>query len=460
VICEGIGPTRQLLGQREISVAEYTEAVLSRIRQVDPELGAFLAVAGDEALRPAELADARIRAVGPAAWREQPLLGITVAVKDLIQTRDLPTTRGSRLPNRRARVDPPAVARLRAAGAIVVGKTTTSEYGWSASTVSQVAGPTRNPWNPERTAGGSSGGSAAAVAAGLCSAALGTDGAGSIRIPAAFCGVVGYTPSCGRVPYVPAGADRLSHVGPLARTVSDARELAEVLAGPHRQDPDSGLAAAPPPERRSLRIGWIEFPGTSTEVRRVSEHLWPVLTGQGHRLARLATPFRAPSPALVDSLAATVAAGTTPADEATGDPGRLAVAAYGRRLTGAAVIRAEQIRLALRVRLRELMEHYDLLAMATVPIEPFDVAAIGPDWATRPADLLWLAWSPASYPFNLTGQPALSLPAGATRSGLPVGLQLVGPVGGDDLVLAAAQRIEAELGPYPAAPERVSERMV
>ncbi|WP_229688335.1 amidase [Micromonospora yangpuensis] len=424
------------------------------IGDTDPGLGAYLRVASDEALRAAEANDLLIRVAGADAWRDRPLLGVTVAVKDLIQTADLPTTRGSRLANDRPDVDAPVVARLRAAGAVVVGKTTTSEYGWSASTVSRVAPPTRNPWDRSRTAGGSSGGSAAAVAAGLCTVALGTDGAGSIRIPAAFCGVVGYKPSFGRVPYVPPCADRLSHLGPIGRTVADVAAVADVIAGFDVGDPDSGVAW-PEVERQPsrLRVGWLEFPGTADEVRSVSERLHPVLGELGHRLERLDLPFDDPYPALVDTLAAADAAGTSAADEELCDPGRLAIVRYGRTVTGAAVSRAEETRLRLRAGLGAVWGRYDLLAMATVPIEPFDVDAIAPAWAADPAELRWLAWSPATYPFNMTGQPAISLPVGLTSAGLPVGVQLVGPVGGDRLLLAAAAQIEALLSPLPALPE-------
>lgn len=455
----GIGETRQSLARGELSVADHVESVLARIRDVDADLGAFVAVAGDEAVRAAELADARIARLGPAAWQDQPLLGIPVAVKDLVQTEGLPTTRGSLLANHRPDVDAPTVARLRAAGAIVVGKTTTSEYGWSASTVSRVAPPTRNPWAPDRSAGGSSGGSAAAVAAGLCAAALGTDGAGSIRIPSAFCGVVGYKPSFGRLPYAPPCADRLAHLGPITATVADAAELAAVMAGPHPYDPDSGTGSIDlPREPVSLRIGWIEFPGTTPAVREVSERVLPVLAGQGHRLDVIDVPFPDPYPALVDIIAASEAAGIGPEDLEYADPGRLAVARYGRTLAGSAVMRAEETRMALRATLRQVMERHDLLLMATVPREPFAVDAIGPDWAARPEDLRWLAWAPACYPFNLTGQPALSLPVGLTSSGLPVGVQFVGAVGADELVLAAARRVEAELGSLLAPSYRLTER--
>jgi aspartyl-tRNA(Asn)/glutamyl-tRNA(Gln) amidotransferase subunit A len=459
--CGGIDETREFLRQGHSTVAGHVESVLAAIGEADPGLGAFVAVAGDEALREARAADDAIGRLGPAAWRDRPLLGVPIGVKDLIQTQDLPTTRGSLLENSRAKVDAPAVARLRAAGAIVIGKTATSEYGWSACSVSRVAPSTRNPWAPHLSAGGSSGGSAAAVSAGLCAAALGTDGAGSIRIPAAFCGVVGFKPSFGRVPYVPACPERLAHLGPITKSVADAAELTAVLAHPHPDDPDSGVGAVGPAgdsvdDPATLRIGWLEFPGTTPEVRAVSERVWPLLTALGHRLDRIDVPFADPYPSLVDILAATDAAGTAPGDEERCDQGRVSVVRYGRTLSGAAVMRAEEVRLALRTRMRWVMDRYDLLAMATVPIGPFGFDAIGPAWAADPDSLQWLAWSPATYPFNLTGQPALSLPVGNTSAGLPVGVQLVGPFGGDALVLSAASGLEAARGPLPALPDQVS----
>ncbi|WAX76349.1 amidase [Streptomyces sp. KMM 9044] len=445
----GIGELTERFRRGEATVVEHVQSVLTAVRERDT-LGAFVTAAGDEALQTAEQADRRIRERGPDAWRGAPLLGVTVSVKDLLQTRDLPTTRGSLLENRRTREDAPAVARLRAAGAVVIGKTTTSEYGWSASTLGRVAPPTGNPYAPGLTAGGSSGGAAAAVATGLGEGALGTDGAGSIRIPAAFCGVAGYKPSYGRVPYVPNGVDRLAHQGTLARSVADAAALAAVVAGPHPADPDSGLGSIDlPSDSRSQHIGWIEYEGTTDEIRKVTEQAMAALAGQGHRVERVEVRCDDLYPALVDILAAAEAAGAPPEDEEWCDPGRLEIVRYGRTLSGTALMRAEEVRQGLRTRLRSVMRRYGLLAMATVPIEPFDVRAIGPQWAADPRDLLWLAWSPASYPFNMTGQPAVTLPAGLTGSGLPAGVQLVGPVGADEVVLTVAHRLETELGPLP-----------
>ncbi len=421
--------------------------MLDVIGETDAGLGAFVAVAGPHALRTARAADQLIASLGQEAFRDRPLLGVTVSVKDLIQTLDLPTARGSLLPNHRAAADAPVVARLRAAGAIVVGKTATSEYGWCASTVSRVAGFTRNPWAPEKSAGGSSGGCAAAVSAGLCTASIGTDGAGSVRIPAAFCGVVGFKPSFGCNPYVPPSVERLAHVGPLARNVADIAELMSVLPGPDHRDPYSMTRTrVPAGQSAPLRIGWIEFPGTSGEVRAITEDVLPALASLGHRVDRIEVPFSDPYAALVDLLAAAEASSTPPEDDQWCDEGRLAVVRYGRTLTGSAVMRAEEARLALRTRLDTVMESFDLLAMATVPGEPFAADAIAPPWAANPDDLLWLAWSPATYPFNLTGQPALSLPVGVTSAGFPVGLQLVGRISDDELVLAVGGLIEAELG--------------
>jgi aspartyl-tRNA(Asn)/glutamyl-tRNA(Gln) amidotransferase subunit A len=225
-----------------------------------------------------------------------------------------------------------------------------------------------------------------------------------------------------------------------------------VLAGPHPGDPDSTRNPAADPERcpGGLRIGWMEFPGTSAEIRRVTGRALPVLAARGHQVEPVREPFDDPYPALVDLLAAGEAAATAPADEDKCDPGRLGLVRYGRTVSGAALMRAEEARLALRIRLASVMDRYDLLAMATVPVEPFSVGAIAPPQAEAD-ELQWLSWTPATYPFNMTGQPAVSVPVGLTSAGLPVGLQLVGPLRGDGLVLAVAGRLESDLG-LPTTP--------
>lgn len=452
-----IAEVRSSLRSGQTTVLERLEGELAAVRADRNDLGAFVAVADDDVLDLARAADERIRARGAEAWSGQPLLGITVSVKDLIQTETLPTRRGSLVANARPRLDPPAVARLRAAGAIVIGKTTTSEHGWSASTVSRITPPTRNPWDRGRTAGGSSGGAAAAVASGLGTVALGTDGAGSIRIPASFCGVVGFKPSLGKIPYVPTCADRLAHVGPLATSTDDIIELMGVLVGPDSADPDSVASMVAPPRSDGLRVGWVEFPGTSPEVARACVPVRALVELRQHRFETIAVPFTDPYPAIVDIIAAAEAAGIGPEDEEWGDPGRLAVADYGGTIPAAQLVHAEQVRMALRTTMRSVMDDFDLLVMPTVSIEPFAMDAVAPPWAAAPEDLLWLAWSPASYPFNMTGQPALSLPIGRTASGLPVGIQIVGPCGGDDLVTSFARDLETDRGPFPCS-RRTHER--
>lgn len=435
------------------SVCEHIGGILEKIRTNNDDLGAFVDVADDRILDDAIAADRLLARRGASAFKEFPLLGVSVSVKDLIQTAELSTRRGSRLPNRRAARDAPVVARLRRAGALVIGKTATSEYGWSASTVGPLGPPTRNPWSVARSAGGSSGGSAAAVAAGIGDVSIGTDGAGSVRIPAAFCGVVGFKPSLGRVPYVPPSADQLAHVGPLARSVADVTKLMAVITGPDPRDPDSFLSGTVPSVNPAqLRIGWIEFPNTSDEVRRVSDEARSQLLALGHHVEELGVPFPDAYDAMVTLLAAGEASMTPAQAESLCDPGRLAIVRHGRSLAAAAIMSAQATRLDLRIRLCELMRRFDILAMATVPEEPFAADAIAPEWAADPEDLLWLAWSPATYPFNLTGQPALSLPVGLTAGGLPVGVQLVGRVGDDSLVLTTAESLERQLDLALVAP--------
>jgi aspartyl-tRNA(Asn)/glutamyl-tRNA(Gln) amidotransferase subunit A len=450
---------RARYGDGERTPSEQVQDILDALED-GPDLGAFVTVDRDGALAAAAAATARIRERGRAAWRDAPLLGIPVSVKDLVPTKGLRTTRGSLLhhdwvPD----YDPPVVERIKAAGAVIVGKTSTSEFGWSGSGNSRVTGPVRNPWNPSLSAGGSSGGAAVAVATGLCAGAVGTDGAGSVRIPAAFCGVVGFKPSFGRVPYVPASPENLSHLGPLTRSVADAALMMSVMAGADPRDP---LSYDSPPgtwelpsgdTSRGLRIGWIRSlgaPEPDSEAERVAAEAAATLREAGHDVVDVEAPFEDPYDTLEVILAAAEAAGSDEASAALADPGRLAVAGLGHRLTAVDLARAERERALLWERVRQLMTRVDLLAMPTVPTGPFAAELHQPDPPVAKGRLPWLAWTPATYPFNLTGQPAISVPAGFTCGGLPVGLQLVGGWRADSTVLRAARDLE-RLRPWSAA---------
>jgi len=427
----------------------YTRAVLHLLDRTEPSLHAFLTVTADLALAQAAEAERLIRADGDRAWDERPLLGVPVSLKDLMPTAGIRTTRGSLrhagwIPER----DAPAVARLREAGAVLIGKTTTSEFGWSAGTVNRLAPPAANPWDPTRSAGGSSGGAAAATAAGVGVAALGTDGAGSIRIPAAFCGVVGFKPTFGRVPYVPLSPEGLSHVGPLARDVATAELVTRVIAGSHPDDPlSTGVSADRLVPDGSVRVAWLLWDspvvgGPASTVAIEAESVARSAVGALGDVVEVDVTFPDPYPHLVTILAAFEAAGQRSEDDELSDPYRVRVVAHGRGLSAADLARALTGRLLLTGCLDRLMERFDILAMPTVWTEPFPVDAWRPDPAARPDDLAWLAWCRAAYPFNLTGQPAVSVPAGFTTAGFPVGLQLVGRRHEDALVLRVAGDIE------------------
>ncbi|MER7706585.1 amidase [Kitasatospora sp. NPDC097605] len=437
---------RRLYAARQLSPVEYTEDTLRLIDALGPVLGAFVTVAADRALAQAARAEERVLRLGEAAWDGRPLLGVPLSVKDLTATEGIRTTRGSLALRDAVPVrDAPAVARLRRAGAIVLGKTTTSEGGWSAGTVNRLGPPAANPWDLSRSAGGSSGGAAAAVAAGLGIAATGTDGAGSIRIPAAFCGVVGFKPSHGRVPYVPYCPDRLAHLGPLTRTVADAELLLRVMAGPDPDDPDSLLPPPVPPAADGpLRIAWIEglrAPGPSVPAdpqRAAVERL----AAAGHHVETIAPPFDDAYPALVTLLAAAEAAASPVEDDGSADPARLAVVRHGRTLTAVQLVHAEAERAELARRLASCLQRFDVLAVPTVPVPPFAVDAWHPDEPAYEDPLAWLSWAPAAFPFNLAGLPAVSVPAGFGPDGLPVGLQLAAARHHDALVLRVAAEVE------------------
>ena len=439
----------ELYRERALSPVEVTEAVLERIADADPELNAFVTVTAEAALASAGAAERAYR-----SGEEAPALcGVPVSVKDVVPTAGIRTAMGSRLfadwvPD----FDAPLVERLRAAGAVLLGKTTVPEFGWKGDSGNPVNGPARNPYDPELTAGGSSGGAAAAVAGGMGPLAQGGDGAGSIRIPAALCGVVGLKPSHGRVPYAPAGAlELLVSEGPIARTVGDAALMLDVLAGPDPRDRFSlpAEAAGPAAGISGLRIAFSPDLGharVDAGVLRVVRDAVGVLAGLGASVEEVDPGLEDPHDDLELLFATSYAGmhldeygpdfhGDPEAARALLDPGLLALIERGERYSAAELTAAHLRRLRFCDAMRAFMEPYDLLVTPTLPVTAFRAGDDHPPGSTP------YRWLPFTYPFNLTGLPAITVPAGLA-GGLPAGLQIVGRWRDDRTVLAAAAAYE------------------
>jgi aspartyl-tRNA(Asn)/glutamyl-tRNA(Gln) amidotransferase subunit A len=439
--------------QKDVSPVEVTEAILGRIEALNPRLNAFCLLAADQARAAARDAEVAVMKREPLG----PLHGVPVSIKDVIFTRGLRTTGGSRLlvdlvPEH----DAVAVARLRAAGAIVLGKTTTSEFGHKAVTTSPLFGVTRNPWDLTRTPGGSSGGAAAAVASGLGPIGLGTDGGGSVRLPAAFCGVVGFKPSYGRIPEYPSfpGWDHVSHTGPITRTVRDAALVLDAIAGGDDRDPGSlpmaagSFLEACDRDIRGLHVAWSSDLGYA----RVDPVVQALCENAAAEFETLGCHVEVVNPAwesLEESFGTMLAAqfhaafGEQIAEhESEVDP---TLAKFVAR--GAGVSTREY--LLARARMREFWQEvlqflarFDLLITPTVAVPPFGAEGKPPrEIGGEPASVL--GWMPFTYPFNITGQPAASVPAGWTAENLPIGVQIVGQRHADATLLAACAAYEA-----------------
>jgi len=441
---------------RTLSPVEAVDAVLARIARLNPQLNAFCLVDAEGARRAARESEARWAKGAPIGVLD----GVPATVKDILLTRGWPTLRGSRTvaPDQPWEEDAPTVARLREAGAILLGKTTTPEFGWKALGDSPLTGVTRNPWNPDHTPGGSSAGAAAGVAAGLGPLALGTDGGGSIRIPASFSGIFGLKPSFGRVPAYPVSPFGLvAHVGPMARTAADAALMMQVIAQPDDRDPYAlppdpvDYAAALAGGLRGLRIGYSPRLGHAT----VEPEVAAAVEAAARRLAELgaivepAEPgFDSPRDAfwtLWTTGAAKVVSALSDAQRALVDPGLRAAAEGGRVRSALDWLAADAARAALGQTMARFFRRHDLLMTPSVAVPA--PRALRDDPAH---DLDWIAWTPFSYPFNMTRHPAASVPCGLTRAGLPVGFQLVGRPYADATVLRAAHAYQ-EAAP-PARP--------
>ncbi len=447
-----------LLAARSISPVELVEDTLARQEALEPKINAFVNRTPEQALAAAREAERAI-----AAGEGGAIAGLPVSVKDLVAVAGVPWTFGSRpfagnVPD----FDAPSVERVRQAGGCIVGKSTTSEFGCKAVTDSPLTGITRNPWNLAKTPGGSSGGGAASVAAGLTPFAVCTDGGGSIRIPSALCGLFGIKAQFGRVPLFPVpAAPTLSHVGSVARTVRDAALLLGVMAGHDRRDPFG--VAEPAPDflaacdagAEGLRIAWSPTLGYATPDPEVAQ----LCEAAARRFEALGCTVELVEDALGDDPVELWMAefyggiGTKLKDlmaERADELDSAVVATLSAGLGASVVEFFTQVfaRYEFRERMRQFFERYDLLLSPTLPCAAFDVGCDTPPGHEARNIVSWVYYT---YPFNLTGQPAASIPAGFTAAGLPVGLQMVAGINREVDILRAAAAFE---GAAPWADKR------
>jgi aspartyl-tRNA(Asn)/glutamyl-tRNA(Gln) amidotransferase subunit A len=441
----------KLIRTRALSPVELTRAVLDRIERLNPIVNAFCTVTPDLALAGAREAE---RAVMQGE-RLGALHGIPFSIKDLGLTEGVRTMFGSHVfAQRIGEVDAPFVRRLKAAGGVFLGKTTSPEFGWKALGDSPLTGITRNPWDTSVTTGGSSAGAGAAAALGLGPLAQGSDGAGSIRIPSSFCGIYGLKPNYGRVPIWPvSNNDYTTHAGPMTRTVADAALMLSVMAGPDPWDATS-LEAAPADyvgqlDRgvRGLRVAWSPDLGTL----RVDPDVATVVAAAARAFEQLGCAVEEVKPGFADSaemircLWSCHYAGNyaryLPEFRDRMDPGLVACIDDGLRYSAVDYVTMRGQKIAYWDSVRPVFQTYDLLLTPTVSVPALPVGRLNPEhWPQHAWD--WIGWAGFSYPFNFTGQPAATVPAGFTPSGLPVGLQIVGRRFADLTVLQASAAFE------------------
>ncbi len=443
---------RKLYLERRISPVEVTRVTLERITALNPKLNAFVTVTADRAMRDALRAEQAYAAGGDVPS----LAGIPYSLKDLTPTKGIRTTKGSLLwkdwvPD----FDTPIVERLAAAGGVLLGKTNTPELGWKGESTNPLVGSTRNPWNLERTPGGSSGGASAAVAAGLGPLAQGTDGAGSIRIPASFAGIFGLKASFGLVPYYPPSAvEALAHVGPLTRSVRDAALMLNVMAGPSWKDRNSldarpiDYLAACDGGIQGMRVAWsrdLGFASAEPEVLEVVERSLSAFEELGAEVIEVQPEFEDPWEPLSVIWATGMAAGhREDFDQVRSqlDQGRVKVIEEGFGYSGVDLTAAHNYKAQFAEQVMGLVEQFDFLVTPTVPVTAFGAGMDQPG-SVAGKETSYLSWTPYTYVFNLTGQPAATVPCGFASDGLPVGLQIVGRWRDDATVLRAAAAFES-----------------
>ena len=454
---------------KAISPVEATMAALDAIETYDGRVNAYVLVDREGAMAAAKESEARWHAGEPLG----PGDGVPTSIKDALLTRGWPTLRGSELVDAAGPwdEDAPSVARLRETGAVILGKTTTPEYSWKGVTDSRRHGVTGNPWDPTTTAGGSSGGSAAAVALGMGPWSVGTDGGGSVRIPAAFTGTVALKPTYGLIPlYPPSPFGTVAHAGPMTRSVRDTAALLDVITGFDERDwsamptPTSSFLSGLDDGVAGLRVGYsanLGFVRNDPEVDAAVRAAVDILAGAGAEVDEVDPGFTDPVQAfhvLWFAGEAKVLAAYGAIDDLADriDPGLHRTAAIGARFSASDYLDATAVRMELGQLMGRFHQTYDVLVTPTLPLPAFPAGQDVPDGSASPD---WTSWTPYTYPFNLTQQPALSVPCGFTAAGLPIGLQIVGARHADALVLRVGQAYQSATAWHRRTPGLLAEEV-
>ncbi len=437
--------------RKKFSPVEVTKACLAQIERHDEKLNAMVDVHGEEAIAQAKASEKRWAKGEP----QGPVDGVPTLIKDLLLVRGWPTLRGSKTvnPDQPWDQDAPSVARLRECGAVFLGSTTTPEFGWKGVTDSPLTGITRNPWDLTKTPGGSSGGSSAAAAAGYAPLTLGTDGGGSIRIPAGFSGIFGHKPSFGRVPAYPLSPfGTVAHVGPMTRTVEDSCLMMNVISQPDARDWTSlpydatDYTAKLSKGVKGLRVAFsptLGYVDVDPQIAKLVKDAVKVLEDLGAKVEEADPGFEDPAPifrVLWWSGARALLGALPAAKKKLLDPALADVVEQSLSISLDDYFTAVKERGALGSKMRQFMERYDLLITPSLPIPAFEAGQLQPGSADATGK--WVNWTPFSYPFNLTQQPAASVPCGFTREGLPAGLHIIGRMFDDRTVLRAAHAYE------------------
>ena len=445
----------QLIADKKVSPVELTELYFDRIERLDSRLNSYLTLTQDEAMETARAAEKAV----VAGEELGPLHGLPISVKDLEMTKGIRTTGGSlvfkdRVPDE----DSAVVERVRKAGAVILGKTNTPEFGLLGESRNRLGDHCRNPWNTERTSGGSSGGAGAALVAGLCPLATGSDGGGSIRIPSSFCGVYGIKPTQGRVPRysgaaAPAVANQFSQSGPMSRTVADSALLLQVMAGHDRRDPTS-LRETPPDfmaglskDVRGLRVAWSAdygYAAVDPEVVEVASRSAQVYEELGCSVEESDLAMDAPFDAfwtIFSANAYTSYGGLleSRADQLT-EYARGCIE-NGEKMTATDYSRAVAYVDRLKAQMADLFEEYDLLLSPTMAVPAFPVGQAPAEIGGREVHPFW-GYLPFTFPINMIGHPAANIPCGFSSDGMPIGLHVVGKRGDEKTVIAASAAFE------------------